>query len=266
MIYKTDYHTHSHFSDGKASPDEYIAPALLAGLSEIGFSEHLVLTDDQQDWSIKRTDIPEYINKIKTLRDRNKDIKIKTGFEVDYLPGKEDEIKSLIQQLDLDYVIGSVHYLGESTVDLSPEFYKNKNIDHLFEEYFDQVCAAIATGLFDIIAHCDLIRIFGCKFSADPEPFYRKIAKKMKEYDVAFEVNTNGRNRPLADFYPDRRFLHVFRDEGVPVCVNSDAHLPLRVGQFFDEAYDLLFKAGYTDMAVFGKRERTLLPFSNGQT
>jgi histidinol-phosphatase (PHP family) len=262
MIYKTDYHTHSHFSDGKAAPDDYIASARIAGLREIGFSEHLVLTEEQQDWSIKETDIPVYISKVNTMRNSIKDIIIKTGFEVDYLPGKENEIKSAIQQLDLDYVIGSVHYLGESTVDLSREFYNNKNFDHLFDEYFDQVCSAVATGLFDIIAHCDLIRIFGFEYSGNPEPFYRKLAKKMKEYDVAFEVNTNGKNRPLADFYPDRRFLHVFREELVPVCVNSDAHLPVRVGQYFDEAYDLLLCAGFTEMAVFQKRERTMIPFT----
>ena len=72
------------------------------------------------------------------------------------------------------------------------------------------------------------------------EPLYRKLAKTMKDHNVAFEVNTNGRNRPMADFYPDSRFLHIFREEDVPVCVNSDAHMPSRVGQYFDEAYELL--------------------------
>jgi histidinol-phosphatase (PHP family) len=83
----------------------------------------------------------------------------------------------------------------------------------------------------------------------------------MKTNNVAFEVNTNGRNRPLADFYPDRRFLHIFREENVPVCVNSDAHMPMRVGQYFDEAYELLRYIGFTEMAVFDKRKRSLVPF-----
>ena len=82
----------------------------------------------------------------------------------------------------------------------------------------------------------------------------------MKKHDVAFELNTNGRNRPLADFYPDRRFLHIFREANVPVFVNSDAHFPARTGQYFDEAYDLLRSVGYKEMAVFSSRERKMKP------
>ena len=176
-------------------------------------------------------------------------------------PGKEKEIELFLSKLDLDYRIGSVHYLGEKTVDLSPEFYEGKNINALFESYFEHVMAAVASGLFDIIGHCDLIRIYGYKPTSDPEPLYRKLAKVIKENDVAFELNTNGRNRPMADFYPDRRFLDVFREENIPVCVNSDAHMPSCVGQYFDEAYDLLRLSGYNEMAVFTGRKRKMMPF-----
>ena len=64
----------------------------------------------------------------------------------------------------------------------------------------------------------------------------------------------------FADFYPDRRFLHIFREENVAVCVNSDAHFPARVGQYFDEAYDLIRVAGFTEMAVFSSRKRRMMP------
>jgi histidinol-phosphatase (PHP family) len=205
--------------------------------------------------------ISPYINHLETLQNTIKSIKIKIGFEVDFFAGKEREIFTFLHSLPLDYIIGSVHYLGEKTVDFGPEFYEGKSIDRLFESYFDSVIAAVASGLFDIIAHCDLIRIYGYKPSSDLEPLYRKLAKTMQKHDVAFEVNTNGRNRPLADFYPDRRFLHIFREENVPVCVNSDAHMPSRVGQYFEEAYELLRYIGFTEMAVFDKRVRRMVPF-----
>ena len=261
MIYKTDYHMHSIYSDGRSVPDDYIAPALAAGLSEIGFSEHLTLFKDLEDWNMNPVNISPYINHLKTLQSTIKNIKIKIGLEVDFFPGKEKEIFSYLQALPLDYIIGSVHYLGEKTVDVGPEFYEGKSIDRLFESYFDSVIEAAASGLFDILGHCDLIRIYGYKPVSDLEPLYRKLAKTMKEHDIAFEVNTNGRNRPLADFYPDRRYLHIFREENVPVCVNSDAHMPSRVGQYFDEAYDLLRYIGFTEMAVFDKRVRKMVPF-----
>jgi histidinol-phosphatase (PHP family) len=261
MVYKTDYHIHSFYSDGRSAPDDYIAPAIVAGLSEIGFSEHLTLFKDLEDWNMNPVNVIPYINHIETLRSEVKGIKIKTGLEVDYFEGREKEIGAFLDPLPLDYVIGSVHYLGEKTVDVGPEFYEGKSIDRLFESYFDSVCAASASGLFDIIGHCDLIRIFGYKPSSDQEPLYRKLAKTMKTHNVAFEVNTNGRNRPLADFYPDRKFLHVFREENIPVCVNSDAHMPSRVGQYFDEAYELLRYVGFNEMAVFDRRVRMMVPF-----
>jgi histidinol-phosphatase (PHP family) len=261
MIYKTDYHMHSSYSDGRSAPEDYIAPAITAGLSEIGFSEHLTLFKDLEDWNMNPVNISPYINHLEELRKNTDNIKIKIGLEVDYFEGKEEEIRSYLKVLPLDYIIGSVHYLGEKTVDLGPEFYEGKSIDRLFESYFESVVTAISSELFDIIAHCDLIRIYGYKPDMNLEPLYKKLARAMKTHNVAFEVNTNGRNRPLADFYPDRRFLHIFREENVPVCVNSDAHMPSRVGQYFDEAYELLRYIGFTEMAVFDKRVRKMVPF-----
>ena len=260
MIYKTDYHIHTNYSDGKANPEEYIMQAISNGIKEIGFSEHLNLLLDNQEGCMDPGKVPEYLSHIGRLKRTISGIKIKTALEVDYSPGKEEEIYKFINKFDLDYVIGSVHYLGEKTVDNVSDFYVNKDIDELFETYFECVNQAVASGLFDIIAHCDLIRIYNFKPSRNPEHLYRKLAEKMRIHDVALEVNTNGRNKPLGDFYPDRRYLKIFCEENIPVCVNSDAHFPLRVGQFFDEAYMLLKDAGFKEMAVFNKRERFLVP------
>jgi len=261
MIYRTDYHIHTLFSDGKSKPEDYLEPAISAGLSEIGFSEHLTLFREKQEWTMALQRVSEYIKSIEILRKRTRTIKVRTGFEVDYYSGREEEIHSYLKDLKLDYIIGSVHYLGEKTVDNGPSFYEGRDIDRLFINYFDLVQEAASSGLFDIIAHCDLIRIYGYKPTFNPEYLYRNLAKCFKAHDVAFELNTNGRNRPLGDFYPDRRFLNLFREEGVAVCVNSDAHFPARIAQYFDEAYDLLRAAGYSEMAVFKNRDRFMVPF-----
>lgn len=260
MLYKTDYHIHTFYSDGKATPEQYIEAAISASLQEIGFSEHLNLVVENQEWCMDILKVPDYVSHIKSLGKTEKRIKVRLGLEVDYFPGKENLIYEFINKIDLDFVIGSVHYLGDTTVDSSPEYYDGKNIDDLYQSYFDRVNEAVASGLFDIIAHCDLIRIYNFKPVANPEPLYRKLARKMSRHDVAFEINTNGRNRPVGDFYPDRRFLGIFREENVPVCVNSDSHMPERLGQHFDEAYGLLREAGFKEMAVFSKRERSMIP------
>jgi histidinol-phosphatase (PHP family) len=260
MSYKTDYHVHTKFSDGKAAPEEYIEAARLAGIREIGFSEHLNLGVGGQEWCMDPLRTPEYISTIKKLRRNSRDIEIRIGLEVDYFPGLEKEIYDFINPLELDYVIGSVHYLGGTTVDSSPEFFIGKNIDDVYRSYFDLLYKAVESGLFDILGHADLLRIYNFVPSFNPEKLYRTLAGRLALHDVAFEINTNGRNRPLADFYPDRRFLGIFREAGAPVCVNSDAHFPSRVGQYFDEAYLLLKDAGYKEMSVFRKRERYMVP------
>lgn len=261
MIYRTDYHIHSRFSDGKSAPEDYIGFAVDAGLKEIGFADHLTLfRHDATDWSMNAPRVAPYLKHISTLARNTSSIKVRKGLEVDYFPGKENEINSFLNDLKLDYVIGSVHYLGNETVDLGREFYAGKDINRVYEDYFDHVAAAAASGLFDIIAHCDLVTIYGFRPATDPENLYRKLARSFKQHDVAFEINTNGRNRPVGDFYPDRKYLSIFREENVPVCVNSDAHMPTRVAQYFDEAYELVKSAGYTEMAVFDNRQRFLIP------
>jgi len=260
MLYKTDYHIHTTYSDGKAAPEEYISKAISAGIREIGFSEHLNLFVADQYSCIVPERVSGYISHLNKIKKSVSGIIIKTGLEVDYFPGKEEEIYKFIHNLDLDYVIGSVHFLGEKSVESGPDYYENRDVDELYENYFAHVIEAVESGLFDIIAHCDLVRIFNFRPNANPEYLYRRLAKKMKIHDVVFEVNTNGRNRPLGDFYPDRRFLKIFSEENVPVCVDSDAHFPDRVGQHFDEAYKLLKDAGFKEMAVFSNRERFLVP------
>lgn len=261
MIYRTDYHIHSWFSDGKSAPEDYISHAVEAGLKEIGFADHLTLfRDDAGDWSMTAPRVAPYLKHISDLARNVNGIKVRKGLEVDFFPGREKETNKFLSRLKLDYVIGSVHYLGAETVDLGRDFYMGKDIDRLYEEYFEHVEAAAASGLFDIIAHCDLVTIYGFRPSTDPERLYRKLARTFKKHDVAFEINTNGRNRPVGDFYPDRKYLSIFREENVPVCVNSDAHMPVRVAQYFDEAYELLKSAGYSEMAVFGNRERFMIP------
>jgi len=260
-MYKTDYHIHTLFSDGKAKPEEYAEAAIAAGLQEIGFSEHVTLAPDAQKWSMDPVRLPEYISYISSLKKRYPSIAIRTGIELDYIPGKNSELEDICSSYPFDYVIGSVHYLGEQTVDLGPEFYIGKDINIIYENYFNLVCEAAASGLFDIIGHADLVRIHRFRPTADITHLYKMVADSLVRHDVAFELNTNGRNKPLGDFYPDRDFLYIFANLGARVCVNSDAHMPARVGQYFDEAYDLLRINGFTEMSAFIKRERYQIPF-----
>jgi len=262
-MYRTDYHIHTLYSDGKGWPEDYIAEAIRFGLSEIGFSDHLTLNGINHEWAMVPERLGDYFDRINKLRISNGNIKIRIGLEVDYFPDREELIHNTISRYPFDYIIGAVHYLGDESVDLGPDFYENRDIDRLFHHYFEMIGRAAASGLFDIMAHADLVRIFRYHPAHNAENLYRMLASSLKKHDVAFEINTNGMNKPLSDFYPDRRYLHIFREEGVPVCVNSDAHNPARMAQYFEEAYQLVISAGFTEMAIFDRRLRTLIPIND---
>ena len=259
MIYRTDYHIHTIYSDGMGNFEDYLGYARKEGISEIGFSDHLTLTDTQQKWSMNPDLLNEYCDKILELGNKNSNIIIRIGLEVDYFPEKEEEIERVTEKLPLDYLIGSVHYMDNGSVDLGPGFYKKKDIDKLYESYFDLVSRAAETKLFDIMGHPDLVRIFRYFPAKNPEQLYRALARNLKKSDVAIEINTNGMNKPLLDFYPDPAYLHIFSEEGVPVCVNSDSHRPTDTAQYFNEAYTLVVNAGYKEMATFEKKKRKMV-------
>lgn len=261
MFYSTDYHIHTTYSDGRREPEAYIEAALKLGMREIGFSDHLNPAGGDTGWCMDHTRLPDYAGHILRLKEEYSEIAVRLGLEIDYIPGTERITEQIISTFPFDYIIGSVHYLGEETVDLGPEFYVGKDIDLIYENYFNLVCEAASTGFFDIMGHPDLVRIHRFRPEADIIHLYGMMASAFEIHDVAFELNTNGKNKPLHDFYPDRKYLSLFADRGVPVCVNSDAHLPERTGQFFGEAYDLLKRAGYREMAVFSGRERYMIPF-----
>src|SRR5450759_1080555 len=116
MVYRTDYHMHSCYSDGRSAPEDYIAPAIAAGLREIGFSEPLTLFKDLEDWNMNPVNISPYINHLEQLRKNTDNITIKICLEFDFFERKEEEIRAYLKALPLDYISGSVHYLGEKTV------------------------------------------------------------------------------------------------------------------------------------------------------
>jgi histidinol-phosphatase (PHP family) len=261
MIYKTDYHIHTTYSDGREAPEACIAAAVKKGLREVGFSDHITLSEGKQKWCMDPKLLPEYTRHIMRLKKEHPEIEIRLGIELDYIPNMDKITKKIVAGFPFDYIIGAVHYIGDETIEMGPQFFLGKNIDLIYENYFNLVCEAASTGFYDIIGHPDYITMQRLRPDGDIAHLYNMMASAFEIHDVAFELNTNGRNKPLHDFYPDRNYLPLFAEHGVPVCVNSDAHFPERIGQYFDEAYELLKQSGFSEMAVFKDRERYLIPF-----
>ncbi len=253
-----DYHIHTSLSDGKGKHEKFAEKAAEKNIDEIGFSDHFSIVDTK--WNTSEKDIPFMKEKIEELKNNNHSpVAVKFGAEIDYIPGKEREIENLINSLPLDYVIGSVHFIGDWNFDTSPKQFKGKNIEELYKKYFNLLTEAVKTGFYDILGHADLIKKFDHRLDYTPVEMYRQVIQTAKAYDVVIELNTNGRNKPCKEFYPDNSFMKMCYESDIPVMINSDAHTPNQVGQYFGDAVKLLRSIGYSETATFTRRKRKMV-------
>ena len=204
-----------------------------------------------------------YVSEVRALGAAEKEITVKLGAEVDYLPGKEKELASLLPRQPFDFLIGSVHFIGDwdFTHPRHAANYEASDLEEIYRCYFELVWQACKSGLFDIIGHIDVVKKFGYRLShAAMESYWKRTARILKEEDLCMELNTAGRAVAADEFYPGRGLLEHCFLQGVPVTLGSDAHAPEQVGRYFDDAIELLQDLGYRSLAVFSGRRRRFIP------
>jgi histidinol-phosphatase (PHP family) len=256
-----DLHNHTklcNHAEGEIS--EYIEKAIGCGTKYFGFSEHAPMNFDEK-YRISFTQMREYEDAVLSAKEKYKDkIEILLGYEVDYLKGYMDE---RVLNADVDYLIGSVHFIEEWGFD-NPEFigsYEDMDIDEIWQKYFNAIEEMANSRLFDIVAHLDLIKIF--KFM--PKKDIREIAKNaliaIKEADMSLEINVAGFRKPIGEAYPSLSLLQEAKKLNIPITFASDAHKPEQVGFYSDEIVKMAKEAGYKECALYRKREREFINF-----
>lgn len=262
-----DYHLHtSRCCHAIGTPEEYLAEAEAKEITEIGFADHFPLGllgySPRDQVTMNPDELADYLRQVEDLKNLSSKVAVKTGIEVDYLPGTEDKLKGLLEQYSFDYVIGSIHFLGDwdFTHPVYAEDYQNRDLNQIYRNYFGLVRSLCLCGLFDIIGHIDVVKKFGYRPSEDLEPVLVQTARILKETETCFELNTAGRDAPVGEFYPEKRFLELLYAEGVAVTLGSDAHSPRQVGRYFPEALELLKSVGYSELAAFEKRVKYTVP------
>jgi len=255
-----DYHTHSVFSDGKDTYEKTVESAIEKGLSEIGFSDHICLK--YPDWAIAEADFAVMASHVEEIKKKYGHlISVKFGIEMDYFPGKEKELARIIGQLPLDYVIGSVHFIGDWNFDSekSLSLYGKWSNDEVYRMYFELIQQAARSRLFDIIGHLDIVKKFRIYPETPQDLLFHETIKTIKEAGCVVEVNTGGLDRPCAEFNPGAHLLQMCCKMEIPVTLSSDAHHPAQVARHFSQAVDLLKETGYTGIVSFDKRKRRIL-------
>ncbi len=263
-----DYHMHSYLcGHGTGLPAEYAAQAAHIGLDEIGVSEHIPLywlpeADRDPELAMQMDQLPHYFDLVEAARAAVPALPIRLGLEADYIPGHTAALAAILRPHPWDYVYGSVHFIGAWGMD-DPRYmaeYERRDIDALYAEYFTLVEAAARTGLFDIMAHLDLVKKFGHRASADLTPLYVRVAQTMAATGVCVEINTAGLLKPVREIYPQVALVRALHAAGVPVTLGSDAHKPELVGYAFAEAMRLLREVGYQTVMRFCERRAYAVP------
>ncbi len=275
----TDYHLHlrpddvgtadEHFTEENVQ--RYLDAASEKGISELGVSEHVYrFTQALEVWrhpfweSQARDDLDAYCEFVRGTP-------LKLGIEADFVPGAEDRIANLLGARDFDYVLGSVHILGEvGAVDDSryDAWERIGDPDELWRTYFEWIARVARSGLFDILAHPDLVKLWGDARplpQRDPRVYYEPAVEAVAESGIAVEVSTAGLRKHVGEIYPSQAFAEMCIEAGAEFALSSDAHVPDQVGFAYDRALEFLAGLGVERICVFEGRERRLEPLGRDQ-
>jgi len=256
-----DLHNHTPLCNhAEGTPKEYIESAIKNGTKYFGFSDHAPMDFDPQ-YRMKFEDMDSYETEVLGLREEYKNqINILVGYEVDYLSGHMDK---KVLNADVDYLIGSVHFLEDWGFD-NPEFigkWKEQNIDEVWQKYFDTIEAMANTKLFDIVGHLDLIKIFKFMPKANIVKMAFKALLAIQASGMVLELNIAGYRKEIQEPYPSRELLEVAFTLNIPITFSSDAHKPDQVAMFNDEIVKMAKDVGYTKCSYFVKRQRREIEF-----
>ncbi len=245
-----DYHIHA-LAHGEYSYEYewlrlFIEKARQQHLNSIGFSEH-----DEFRHLIN-------FSLVHQLQEEVPEIGIKIGLEVDYIPGRENEIGLIKDEYDWDYLIGSVHFIKGWAFD-HPDHkdrFNNNDIDEIYYNYFELVRQAVEANCFDIIGHLDLVKIWGHKPREKTLLHYANpVLEVIKDANTAVEINTSGLRKPVGQMYPAIEIIQKMKAMNIPILFGSDAHHPDQIGMNFDQAVLIAQQAGYNDFVYFSHRK-----------
>jgi histidinol-phosphatase (PHP family) len=270
----TDYHVHLRPDEPGTEPNEYftadnveryLEAAGEAGIEELGVSEHVhrfrqaLAVWDHPFWiQSARDDLAAYVEFVG-------ETPLRLGIEMDYVAGREDRIANLLDSYEFDYVIGSVHYVRDKAVDHDVwDIWESVgDPDHVWALYFATLAEAIRSDLFDVLAHPDLVKVWGAGRPApqrDPRFFYEQVVEAIAETGIAVEVSTAGLRKPVGEIYPSPGFAEMCVEAGAAFSLSSDAHVPEHIGFAYDHALEAMADWGVEEVAVFEGRERRLEP------
>ena len=274
-----DLHSHTRYSHGASTPQEMYAAACTAGLKLLGFTEHsprplgFDYTNEYRE-QLSRF-MPTYAREVCELRDNAAPdaCQVLFGMEMDWLEGQADFARQACTAYDFDYLLGSVHFIGHWGFDDQAsdwDILSQEECERNYVRYFQSWREMIASGMFQIAAHPDLIKIF----SVDDFHRWLELPASMdlvgdaltavRDAGMAMEISSAGLRKSCREIYPGPKILHLARNLGLPITFASDSHATDQVAWNFDTLARYAASEGWTESLVFCRGHVTTMPFSAG--
>ncbi len=264
MLY-SDYHTHSSFSSDSDTPiEENIKKAVSLGIKEIAATDHIDFDYPDPDFPFL-FDYEPYSKEIDRLR-KIYDIKILKGVEIGVQPHVIEQINSLLNKNEYDFIIASSHVLKDKYDICKNDFFEGKTQNEAYFEYFDEVLHNVENyDFFNVYGHIDFINRYGTyknkvinyiEFSSIIDKILKTIIQKNK----GIEINTSGYRYGLNSPHPCFEILKRYYDLGGKIItVGSDAHKPEHIAYKFKYIYTMLKEIGFEGITTFNNRKPNLV-------
>ncbi len=268
----TDYHVHLREDSRRGTSAEetftgenvarYRAAAEAAGIEELGISEHVHRFRQALDVWRHPFWVEQAVDDLDAYCEFLSAAGLRVGIEADYVAGAEDRIGELLSARNFDYVIGSVHFIGEGAVDQDRwDVWRIEDHDpeRVWGRYFEELANAARSGLYDVLAHPDLVKVWGGQRplpAGELHRFYEPAVEAIADAGVAVEVSTGGLRKPIGEIYPARGFAELCLEAGVPFTLSSDAHAPEQVGYSYPQALEFMASVGIEEICAFNGRSR----------
>lgn len=259
---KIDYHMHTHFStDSEAKPEEHILTAIQKGLDEICFTDHKDFYYPDCPFDL---DADAYFLELQQLQKKYADkIQIKIGLEMGLDIDFIDDIYTFVNSHDYDYVIGSIHVIGQTEFFEPALFFKGKTKEEAHREFFLNTLKCVKTfDCFNCLGHLDYICRYGPYEDKHVDnvlyqDIIDEILKTLIQKGKGIEVNTSGYRDLKTCGFPNFDIVQRYYDLGGRIItVGTDSHTSDRVGEHVEDVLKEYQRIGFEDVSTFTKRVR----------
>lgn len=262
-----DYHVHTTHSADCTTPIHASCEAAISqGVTEIAFTDHI--EHEPADMSFGFYHYDAYMADLQRARDDFGDrLVILAGAEVDFNRRIADQVAEFVSTHEFDLVIGSVHY-GEAGEIIFPEYFDRRSLDAVFIPYYEDVHAAVESGLFDTIGHIDLPKRYAPTHAGTYDPLRYEselsaIFTSMIERRMSFEINTSGMRQAPRTSMPGPQIISLYTGLGGSlITIGSDSHVPETIGAGIRETLGMLELCGVDSVSSFRNRQRFQVPIA----